>query len=68
VLMRAAPTVTTYNPAAANAQVRDFTAAADCSAAATTAHPNGILVSCTGNAGTAVGGALGVHLTAESEL
>jgi hypothetical protein len=67
-LMRAAPTITTYNPAAANAQVRDFTAGADCSAVATTPHPNGVLVSCTGNASTAVGGALGVHLTAEAEL
>jgi len=62
------PTVTIYNPAAANAQVRDLTAAADCSATAQTPFTNGIVMSCTGNAATAVGNALRVHVTAEAEL
>jgi hypothetical protein len=62
------PTVTTYNPGAANAQVRDITAAVDCSATATVVSTNGVVFSCTGNAATAVGNALRVHVTAEAEL
>lgn len=62
-------TYTTYNPAAVNAQVRDFTAAADCTAAsASTPSTENVLITCTGAAGTAVGNALGVHLTIDAEL
>lgn len=68
VTMRAVPTVTLFNPAAANANVRDATAAADCSSPSTTAFANGILISCTGNASTAVGGDLRVHITADAKL
>lgn len=70
VPMRVAPTtLTAYNPAAANAQVRDETAAGDCTAqafAGTTER--GTAVTATGNAGTVVGGLLGVHITADAEL
>ena len=63
VTLRATPGVTLYNPAAANAQVRDETAAADCSSssgAGLTAE--GGYISTTGNAGGTVGNLLGVHL------
>jgi hypothetical protein len=70
VTMRITPTtITTYNPSAGNAQVRDSTAGADCSATATSNSSElGLDISATGNAGTAVGNALDVHLTVEAEL
>ena len=69
VRMRIAPTVTTYNPAVGNAQVRDITAAADCSAVATTvATETGVMITATGNASTAVGNKLGVHLLLDADL
>lgn len=62
--------VTTYNPAAANTQVRDITAAADCSAVATNLNQSelAVQVSCTGAAGTAAEGILGVHLSVTAEI
>lgn len=70
VRMRVAPTVTTYNPAAANAQARNISDAADCSA--TTADnitDAGIgRIQLAGNVGMAAGETLGVHLTASAEL
>lgn len=69
VEMRIAPTITLFNPAAANAQVRDETAAADCSAGATAnVNRKGLNVTATGAAGTAIAGLLGIHWTAEAEL
>ncbi len=70
VSMRISPTLTFFNPSATNAQVRDSVAAADCSATATGGNANERIVSIftTGNASTAVGNALDVHLTAEAEL
>jgi hypothetical protein len=62
------PTIVTFNPSVTNAQVRDVTAAADCSATAATGRENGVTFSATGNAATAVGNALAIHLTAEAEL
>jgi hypothetical protein len=63
------PTLTLYNPNAANAQVRDVTAGADCSASApTSSDVTNFYVSATGNAGTAVGNLLSVHYTADGEL
>jgi len=63
------PTITIYNPAAANAQVRDIQAAADCSATTSgNINNNGFVLFCTGNASTAVGNSLGFHWTAEAEL
>lgn len=67
--MRTVPTVTTYNPAAANAQVRDVVAAADCSAVTVSnATERGVLINATGNGSTAVGNLLSVHWTADAEL
>lgn len=68
VVMRAAPTLTTYNPNAANAQVRDRTAAADCSATATASYDRGFRAAATGAAGTAVGNLLCVHWTATADI
>lgn len=70
IQMRATPgTVTTYNPAAANAQVRDETAAGDCSATGTAnLTSETITITATGNAGSAVGNTLGVHLTVDANI
>lgn len=69
VTKRATPTVTLFNPAVANAQVRDNNAGADCSASAVSiTGDNSFQISCTGAAGTAVGNRLLVHWTAEAEL
>lgn len=70
VQMFASPTFTTYNPSAANAQVRDSSAAVDCSAVAISglSDSNGFSVNCTGNAGTTVGNALDVHVLAEAKI
>lgn len=66
---RAAPTMVLFNPAVANAEARDETAAADCTAtAAARITENSFSVNPTGAAGTAVGNRLGVHWTADSEL
>jgi hypothetical protein len=55
VPMRAVPAITLYNPAVANAQLRDETASADCSAAATAdISQKGFQATCTGNAATVV--------------
>ncbi len=69
VEMRAAPTVTLFNPAASNAEIRDANAAADCtSSAATAATVKGFRVTCTANASTAVGNLLSFQWTAVAEL
>jgi hypothetical protein len=67
--MRAAPTITTYSPAAASAEVRrtgggaDFTATA---AGGTTAVQT--VITATGDAGGAIGDATAIHATADAEL
>jgi hypothetical protein len=59
-------TVTLFNPAAANAQARDQTAAADCSSTtASNVTTRGFELNTTGNASTSAGNKLGVHWTAE---
>ena len=64
-----APAVTTYNPAAANAEVRDETSAGDCSATAVNdIEETGFDISTTGNAGTLPGEKLGVHWSAVKEI
>lgn len=71
VSMRATPTLTFFNPSAANAQVRDSTAGADCTAtanAATVTSADEAAFTATGNAGTAVGNILDVHITAEADF
>jgi hypothetical protein len=69
VAMRAAPTITTYNPSAANAQVRDSSAAVDCSSTSGSSATESVLgMYCIGNASTGAGNALDVHVTADIEL
>jgi hypothetical protein len=69
VTMRASPTVTFFNPQAANGEVRNLTDGADCSASvAGSVHPSGFHVSTTANAGSAVGEQLALHWTASAEL
>lgn len=70
VPMRAAAIVkTTYNPAAASAEVRDFTGAANCTATAIVMNnENSIYFTATGAAGTAVGNHLGIHYTLNAQL
>lgn len=70
VPMRTVPTLTLYNPSAANGEVRDTTAGADCSATAnaTNSDENTLAINCTGNAGTAVGNQLNIHAAAEADL
>lgn len=70
VPMLSSPTITTYNPSAANAQVRDSAASADCSSVsiAGISDAAGFAFFCTGNASTVVGNQLDVHITAEAEL
>lgn len=67
-LKRAAPTVTLYSPAAASAEVRDETAAANCTSTSAGSQRDLIRIACTGAAGTAVGNALGIHWTADARL
>jgi len=69
VTMRTTPTVTFFNPSAANAQVRDQTNTLDCSAtAANPAYDRGIRLTFTGNAGSTAGACFAVHYTAAAEL
>lgn len=70
VPMLSAPTVVFFNPQAANAQVRDFSAGADCSgtAAFRIGQTTGVSIQFTTAAGTVVGNPLAVHLTASCEL
>lgn len=68
-LMRTTPTLTSYNPAAANTQVRDETATADTTATTfVSSNMNGFSITCTGNAATVIGNVLGVHWSADADL
>jgi hypothetical protein len=67
-LWTATPTVTLYNPAAANAQVRDVGAGVDCSAAASVVTTTNLRVTATGNAGTAVGNQVSIHAFVDAEF
>ncbi|HHT9129278.1 MAG TPA: hypothetical protein ACFYEC_00245 [Candidatus Brocadiaceae bacterium] len=63
------PTITFYNPAAANAEARDESAAGDCTVTSTyNKTSSSFNVITTGNAGTVVGNALGVHFVADGRL
>lgn len=68
--MRVAPTtLTTYNPAAANAEVRNITDGADFTTTSATAIGDTLfIVTSTGTAGTALGESLGIHWTASARL
>jgi len=67
--MRGVPGMTLFNPEAASAQVRDQTAAANCTSAATAnITETGFHITTTAAAGTTVGGVLAVHWTADAEI
>ena len=69
VTMRATPTtVTTYNPSAANAEMRNATTNTDCSSTSVGFGDSGISVSTVTPAGSSAGDLLRVHWTAEAEL
>lgn len=62
-------TVTTYNPAAANAEMRNSTTGADCSTTtATSAGADKFGISATTAGGSAAGNSLSVHYTAAAPL
>lgn len=67
--MRAAPTITFFNPAAANGQARNETGGADCSATASlNVSDSGFEIACTGDGSGAAGDWLGVHWVADARL
>jgi len=68
VTMRTAPTVTLYNPSAANAQARNVTTGADCTVTTATAFAERVNITFTSPAGSAVGNGIQVHYTADAEL
>jgi len=68
VAKRIAPTVTLYNPSAANAQARNVVTGTDCSTTANTAYENGFDWQVTSPAGSAVGQQLAVHWAADAEI
>lgn len=68
-LMRAVPTITLYNPSAANAQMRNENAVADGSGtAASNATEDGFLITGTTAAGSAAGQQNAIHWLASAEL
>lgn len=69
VSKRATPTITFYNPSAANVQVRDASLGGDCSASnASNTSDGGFEVTCTANAGSGAQNWLGIHWDASAEL
>lgn len=67
--MRAAPTVTLYNPNAANAQIRNRSTSTDCTGSTTfNAQEKSFALQGTTPASSAAGHQLAVHWTASSEL
>lgn len=67
--MSGSPTVTLYNPGAANAQARNLSNGTDCTASTTSQkNETGILMTCTSSGTTAAGHLIAVHWTAEAEL
>lgn len=64
-----APTITLYNPSAANAQIRDTTTNADWSATASASiTANGFTINGTGPAGSAAGDVGAIHYVADASL
>ena len=68
VPMRTTPTVTTYNPSAANALLRDINAAADGGAITVTTSQKMLRVAGAGNASTSAGNSMTFHWTADARL
>lgn len=67
--MAASPTVTLYNPSAANAQARNLSNGTDCSAtSANGKNESGISILCTTSGTTVAGHIIAVHWAAEAEL
>jgi hypothetical protein len=60
--------LTTYNPSAANANVRDTTGSVDGTVSSAQLSESFISLQLTGNAATAVGNTMGIHWTADAEL
>lgn len=66
---RATPTVTLYNIAAANNEIRNYSRSSDCSSSTiSTATETGFITSATSAGGSAVGDLLGFGWTASAEL
>lgn len=68
--MRTTPTLTTYNPSAANANWRDVTAGADATVSvdpATSIGPTGVLIATSGTV-TALGDVLCIHYAADAGI
>ena len=57
-----------FNPLAANQNVRDVSAAADCSAAGFSSGEQSFAINCVGNAATAVGNLLAVHYVTDAGI
>lgn len=69
VHMRTAPSVTLYNPGAANAEARNITASADCTGtAAAQVTAKSFDLEYTSAGGTSAGQAIGIHYAADAEL
>jgi hypothetical protein len=69
VPMRATPTVTVFNPAAANALARNITGAADMGATTiTSGTARNFYTNSTGVAATAVGDLIAIHFSADADL
>lgn len=67
-MYRTPHTVTLYNPAAANALIRNITGTADMGVTAATAQlDSSTMIIATGVAATAVGDQIGIHLSADAE-
>lgn len=70
LLRKTGYTTTTYNPAASNAQPRNYTVAADCSAVAifSTAQREQVIISATSAAGSSAGNLNAVHITVDAGI
>lgn len=69
VQMRASPTLTTFSPSAASAEVYNSTGGLACTSSGSLyLGQNGFVIFCTGNASGAVGQLLTIHATASAEL
>lgn len=67
--MRAAPTLTYFNPSAANALTRNILKATDATVTSTNANSEaGVVVNVTGPAGWVAGDGIAIHITADAEL
>lgn len=67
-MMRATPTAITYNPAAANAEVRNATDSTDCSATSVAVTPRTFNILFTTSAGTAANELMRCHLTMDAGI